>query len=111
MKVLYATVEVKLIEKNEKTEYFITKDNLYGVKIVRTEIAKNFENNENLNDSSKFNQENKREKVIKEIEFNEISNNENTVKSIIDMFIAESSDFEQMSYIIDDCIANQKIAV
>lgn len=91
MKNLYLKVETTSKTAKEQTEYYIIKEENYGVKIIQKDL-------ENIGKEN-------------EIVFHDISNNENVVENIIDMFIANNNDFEQMKYIIEDSVKNQEVNV
>lgn len=82
MKNLYLKVEITSKTRKAQVEYYTIKEENYGIEIVQKEDEK---------------QEN-------QIIFHNISNNENVVESIIDMISGENEDFEQMKYIVEDCI-------
>lgn len=88
MKVNYGMTEIKLGEEKQIVNYFITKnDENYGIKIEK-------EINGKLKD---------------EAEVNDISNNENVVRNIIDELISNNNDLEQMKYVIEDNVIAEKI--
>ena len=91
MERLYLKVEITSKTVKEQTEYYIIKENRYGVKIVQKDLI-------NIGDKT-------------EIIFQDISNNENLVENIIDTFIASNNDLEQMKYIIEDSVKNQETNV
>ncbi len=88
MKVNYGMTEIKLGEEKQIVNYFITKnEENYGIKIEK-------EINGKLKD---------------EAEVNDISNNENVVRNIIDELISNNNDLEQMKYVIEDNVIAEKI--
>lgn len=88
MKVNYGMTEIKLGEEKQIVNYFITKnEGNYGIKIEK-------EINGKLKD---------------EAEVNDISNNENVVRNIIDELISNNNDLEQMKYVIEDNVIAEKI--
>lgn len=83
MKINYGKTESKLGEEKQVVNYFIIKNNDdYGIKIEK-------EINDNLKE---------------ETEINNVSNNENIVRNIIDEIISNNNDLEQMKYVIEDNI-------
>lgn len=80
----YLKIEISKSLKDDKEviEYYILKEDLYGIK-----ISKNMGNN--LNDNE-------------EIVINNVFNSEDDVKSIIDSLVNQGNDFSQIEYVIED---------
>lgn len=81
---LYSTVEISKALQNEKEKinYFVLKDDLYGLKITRA-----FYNSTTEND---------------EVVMRNIFKDENDVKNLIDTLINQGNDFSQIQYVVDD---------
>lgn len=80
----YLKIEISKSLKDEKEviEYFILKDDLYGIK-----ISKNMDNNLNNNE---------------EIIINNVFDSEEETKKVIDSLVNQGNDFSQIQYVVED---------
>lgn len=86
MEEIYYEIIIKNMEEERENKiiYYITKENKFGLKIVKETKNKIIENNQ--------------------IEIKNISEDKAEVKRLIDLLISNQNDSSQMQYIIDDFI-------
>lgn len=84
MEYLYSKIEIckALKDVKESINYFVTKDEAYGLKITRAISENEFDN--------------------QEIVIKNISAEEENVKKMIDEIISNGNDLSQIGYVVDD---------
>lgn len=84
MKTLYLKVEIckALQDEREEINYYILKNNLYGLSISKVASNNTF----------------KEDEIVME----DVFESENDVMNIIDMIVNQGNDFSQIEYIIED---------
>ena len=90
MESLYATIQVKsaINAINETVEYYITQEESFGLKIVKT-----VENNDAEND---------------EIIMQNITKEKSLIEEVITLLIRCGDDFSQIQYIVEDFLEKSK---